>query len=347
MEIIRESIFVSAVRSFCRMFFAILGISLGVFFCTMIYSILSSQSVVEEKTTLHFVPDANGNQALLPPSAPVILELNIQGIIGLEGKESINAKTVENILLDSRNGLLSHDRVKAILLRINTPGGAVIDSDNIYLMLKAYKEKYKTPIFAYVDGLCASGGMYVASSADRIFASPSSVIGSIGVIYGPLFNVSDALKTLGIQALTLTEGLYKDAMNPTRPWKEGEESSYKNLIAFFYQRFVNIVTQARPRLDKNKLIDEYGAQIFDCVKAEQLGYIDQGLASREEALLALLKEAQIDPAYPYQVVTLEPVKNWVAELLQGSSSLLSGKIEHHFEIGQSHLQNQFAYLYKP
>ena len=67
------------------------------------------------------------------------------------------------------------------------PGGAADDSVGIYRALCEYKKKYNVPIYAFVDGLCASGGMYIACAADKIYATPSSVIGSVGVIMGPLF----------------------------------------------------------------------------------------------------------------------------------------------------------------
>jgi len=344
MEISRESIFVTALRAFCKMFFAFCGILLAIFLFSLLYSYTSGVDLAEPKTTMTVIHDAEGKREVVSTTAPAILQLNIHGVIG---EPSLDSDTVENILLESRTGLLSGDRVKGILLHFNTPGGTVVDSDNIYRMLLAYKEKYKTPIFGYVDGLCASGGMYISSSADRMFSSPSSIIGSVGVILGPFFNIYDSLGKIGVQTRTLTQGIDKDAMSPFRPWKENEDASYKEIISFFYDRFVQIVTAARPRLDKQKLVSEYGAQIFDPVKAEAYGYIDQANASRDEALLALLQEAKIDPSKPYQVVQLEPRKDWVSQLVKGESALLTGKVEHTFDLGQPKIRGQFAYLYQP
>jgi len=345
MEFVRESIFTSALRSFCRMFFAMCGILLALFLFFLIYTALSPVSLIEENTTLTILPDASGKREVVPFSSPAILQINLHGVIGMESPDSINSKMIEDILLDSRAGLLAHDRVKAILLHLNTPGGTVVDSDNIYRMLNDYKTKYKVPIFAYVDGLCASGGMYIASSADQIFASPSSLIGSVGVIYGPMFNISETLKKIGIEALTLTQGIDKDALNPTRPWKPGEDASYKAITAFMYQQFVDIVTAARPHLDKEKLTEEYGARVFNCIDAQKFGFIDHALSNRNAALLSLLSEAQIDPDKPYQVVELKTNTNWLSQMIKGQSTLVSGKIEHTLNLGQPKLRDQFAYLY--
>jgi signal peptide peptidase SppA len=259
----------------------------------------------------------------------------------------LDSGIVEDILLESRTGALSNDRVKGILVHFNTPGGTVVDSDNIYRMLLQYKSKYKVPIYAYVDGLCASGGMYISAATDKVFASHSSIIGSIGVIFGPFFNLADSLQKIGVQTRTLTEGKDKDAMSPFRPWKEGEDASYKNIMTYYYNQFVNIITSARTKLNKELLMTQYGAQVFDPVRAEQYGYIDQANASRDEALLALLAEAKIDPAKPYQIVELAPRREWFSQLMKGEIGILSGKIEHRFDLGQPKIREQFAYLYQP
>lgn len=345
MELTRESIFVSALRSFSKMFFAVLGILLAVFLFSIVYSLSSGTTLIEPKTTMTILPDAEGKREMVSVTAPAILQLNIHGVIG--EPTILDSDVIENILVESRTGLLTNNRIKGILIHFNTPGGTVVDADNIYRMLKDYKAKYQVPIYAYVDGLCASGGMYIASSAEKIYSSPTSLIGSVGVILGPFFNVSDSLNKIGIQSKTLTRGIDKDAMSPFRPWKEGEDDSYKSLVSFFYDRFVQIVTSARPRLDKEKLMNEYGAHVFDPVKAEQYGYIDKADSNRNETLLALLEAAKIDPTQPYQVVELEPRHEWISQLFKSKTSILNGKIEHSFDLGQPKIRDQFAYLYQP
>jgi signal peptide peptidase SppA len=346
MEIARESIFISSLRSFCKIFFSVIGLCVSLFLVATVYSIFSSPYAPDEKTSLTILPDLQGNQEMLSFSSPVVLRINIDGVIGMPNQ--ITGETIQNILLDSRKGILHNNRVKAILLYMNTPGGTVTDSDTIYRELKEYKAKYNTPVYAYIDGMCASGGMYVASAADKSFASPPSVIGSVGVIYGPLFNFSDAMAKVGIQSKTITEGLDKDSLNPFRPWRPDEDASFKTVMAFLYNRFVNIVTEARPRLDKEKLISEYGAKIFDGPDAQQLGYIDVADSNYQSALLALVQEAKIDPAKPYQVIQLSPKHDFLEALAK--SELLKGKVEHILNLGdraRPELRDQFSYLFAP
>jgi protease IV len=346
MEIQNESIFVSSLRGFFRSLFILLGVFVALLIAFFILYAFSSPYQTEEKTTLTLLPNLEGKRELAPLNSPVILRINIHGVIGEPDK--LDSDVMQAILLDSQEGLLQHNRVKAILLHMNTPGGTVVDSDNMYRMLLKYKQKHSIPIFAYVDGLCASGGMYVASAADQIYCSPAGIVGSVGVVFGPFFNVYDAITKWGIQSRTLTEGLDKDMMNPMRPWKVDEDETLKKIMAHFYQQFVDIVTSARPRLSRTKLVEEYGAKIFDGPKALELGYIDVADTDCNAALIALMKEAKIEADKPYQVVELQPKRNIWNEMMQGQSPLINGKIEHNLQIGEGYrIKDQFAYLYQP
>jgi ClpP class serine protease len=188
--------------------------------------------------------------------------------------------------------------------------------------------------------------MYIACAADKIYAGPASATGSVGTLIGPFFNLSDLMSKVGVAAETITAGLNKDMMSPFRPWKPGEDSSLKNLVAYFYQQFVDLVAASRPRMDKTKLVEVYGAQIYDPVTAEQLGYVDVANASRGQALLDLLKEAGIDPSAQYQVVELDAKSGW-RSLFGNDSPLRGGTLQHLLGPNFYFLKNQFAYLYQP
>jgi signal peptide peptidase SppA len=262
----------------------------------------------------------------------------------------MTAEKIESMLLNSHSDLLSGGRVKGILLHMDTPGGEVSNADGIYRALLAYKKKYNVPVYAYVDGMCASGGMYIASAADKILASPSSVIGSIGVIIGPTFNFSGLMDQYGVQAMTITQGKDKDMLNPFRPWKPGEDRCLQTITADLYNQFVDIVLQARPMMDKQRLINEYGAQIYIATEAQKLGYIDDAASSYYSAIAELAKAAQIPDDHPYQVVNLEPQHLFFANFTDMKTNLLSGKITHIFQMGpymNSELSGKFLYLYQP
>lgn len=345
----RESIFYSSMRSLFVTLFGMIGIILSLFlFIVLLSSITTTTEGIPDITytyTPEIVPNAQGIRKSLSKDAPVILKINIHGIIGME---TLSHATIEKLLIESRERSLKDSRVKAIILSINSPGGTVFDADGIYQSIKHYKEKYKVPVYAHIDGLCASGGMYVAAAADKVFATDVSIVGSVGVISPSFPNFSQLLDKIGVQTLTLYAGKGKDDLNPLRPWKSGEEDNYKQLINYYYMQFVNLVTENRPQLDKNKLINDYGASIYPAKEAQEKGFIDESSRSYNETLSLLAHKIGIEDDY-YQVIELES-KTWFSELFNGKNPLLKGKINHQLELcPEMHpkLMDQFLYLYRP
>ncbi|MFS8564413.1 MAG: S49 family peptidase [Rhabdochlamydiaceae bacterium] len=301
MHFTRESVFVGAVRSFCSSFALIVGLSLGLLVVFMGITMVGGNNYLPPKSELTVMPDAHGNRAILPANAPVILRIDFSGVIGVG---DLTAEKIQDVLLDSQEDMLKGNRVKGILLRINSPGGVASEADSIYKALVNYKDKYKVPIYTYVDGICASGGVYIACASDKIYATPSSIIGSVGVRLGPNFNFADAMTKIGVSALTLTAGKDKDELNPFRPWGPSEGASIQTVILAMYDQFIGIVSKARPKLTKEKLVGEYGANIFIAQTAETYGYIDHANSDYNMSLMDLTHAAGIDGEQPYQVVQL-------------------------------------------
>lgn len=330
MQIARESIFVSAIRSLINSFFAMLGILIGLVIILAASTTLSSKGNEfgdPGKTKIVIAPDADGNRAHLAATAPVVLKLKIHGIIG---SEKLNTDTIQSSLLATREGALKDDRIKAILLDIDSPGGTVTDSDNIYRMLKAYKKKHDTPVYATVNGFCASGGMMIACAAEEIYSTESGIIGSVGVRSGPFFNFVGLMGKMGVEAKTLTSGKDKDTLNPYRKWKEDEGEEYAAIGEYDYNYFVNTVVENRPRIDRDKLINVYGAGIFDPGKAKEHGYIDE-IGDSNDALRALVTKAKIEG--DYQVIEINHYPSIAAQLLESSTSLVRGKVKHEISDG--------------
>ena len=151
-----------------------LGIAIGIGLIALGLAFVSGSQYQPPKSTPLIMPDAEGNRTMLPVHSPAILRLDLRGVIGAG---DLTSDKIENLLLDSREDFLGGNRVKGVLLYINTPGGASDDCATIFRALSNYKTKYNVPIYAYVDGLCASAGMYIACVADKIYASASSEIG--------------------------------------------------------------------------------------------------------------------------------------------------------------------------
>lgn len=344
----KDSMFYSAFRALFVAFGTMIGIAFGLVALLLIVGLLSGTST-ESKLKTHneqeIMPNADGKRETHITEVPVILQVDIDGVIGID---NLTMQAVRQELIESREDDFKGDRVKGVLVYINTPGGTVVDADGIYRALKEYKEKYKVPVYAFVDGICASGGMYVAAAADKIFATDVSLVGSVGVIVPTFMNFTKLLDKIGVDTVTLSAGKDKDAMNPFRPWKPGEEKNYQNLIDYFYGHFVNILTTNRPAMSPEKLVAEYGAHIFDANSAKEKGFIDESNASLTSALKELLAKANIEDD-KYQVVRLKK-KDWFSSLFSSTSPLWTGKITHQFKVADEldpALQNQFLYLYRP
>lgn len=344
-----DSLFYSALKALLVCFCAVIGLVLGLFFIIIAFSSLSSGSTTDSRivavNTEEILPNADGKRKSLSKDAPVILQLNIEGMIGVD---SLTTNDMRQRLVESREGDFKDGRVKGILLYMNTPGGYSTDSDNIFRMLLEYKKQYQVPIYAYVDGLCASGGMYIALAADKIYASESSLIGSVGVIAPTFMNFTKVLEKIGVDTLTLSAGKEKDALNPLRPWKAGEEDNYRHIIDFLYNQFVDLVVTHRP-ISKEKLVDEYGARVYPSPIAKEHGYIDESGISLRETLKELVEAAGIQDDN-YQVLKLED-KGWWKSLFKSEvSQLFKGEIVHRLSISPEvdmTMQNRFLYLYCP
>jgi protease IV len=344
----RDSIFYSSIRAFFLTFFGVVGILCGIFVLLAMIGAFSVTSEGEPEITYKYTPEiqpnSQGVRKELSNDAPVILKIPIKGFIG---SETFNHNTIQQQLVESRERSFKNDRVKALLLYIDSPGGSAMDADAIYRAIKNYKETYKVPVYTYVEGMCASGGMYIASASDKIYASNTSIIGSVGVIISSILNFSQLMEKVGVQAMTIYDGKGKDNLNPLRPWKEGEEDNIKEIVDYLYQRFVDIVVEARPNLDKEKLINEYGANVYPAETAKSFGFIDESNSSQGEVLKDLAEKIGIHDEY-YQVVTLES-KNWFSELFSAESGLMKGRITHQLELPPEmhpNFSGKYLYLYR-
>ncbi len=340
----RNSIF----GSFFRVLFGTLGLAVALFIGLFLFGALSRFSAEPIEPNLMTSPviyrDALGMHKF-DQSSPIILRLNITGIIGMG---DLRAEPMREILNASREGFFN-GRTKAILLEINSPGGLASESYAIYEMLMKYKNKFHMPIYAHVNGLCASGGMMIACSADKILSNPSGIIGSVGVIMGPALNFYDLMQKYGIQSKTLTAGKDKDALSPVRKWGPDEGDFIQKSVNAEYNLFLDIVTKARPRLSRDNLIHDYGANIFSPEDALQHGYIDSIVPSYESALSKLASEAQLGEHYQVLGIRIRrSALGGILDALSGQPGRPGYKITHEIQSISNlpeELQGKPCYLY--
>jgi protease-4 len=179
------------------------------------------------------------------------------------------------------------DTVKAIVLRVNSPGGGVVESAEIHDQLVRLKKETKKPIYVSMGSMAASGGYYISTAGDKIFASPETITGSLGVIMQSL-NYEGLAKKYGVKLVTIKSGPYKDIMNPTREMTEEEKKILQQLIQNSYEGFVKVISEGRhlPESEVRKIAD---GRIYDGRQAKQLHLIDE-FGYLDDTIAALKKD---------------------------------------------------------
>ncbi len=180
------------------------------------------------------------------------------------------------------------DSVKALVVRINSPGGSVTASDILYHRLVRFRQARKVPVIAMIEDLGASGGYYLACGADSILAHPTSVTGSIGVIV-QAFSLQGTMKLIGVEAKAVTSGQHKDMLSPFKPLDPKDMAIVQAMVDDFYGRFVKVVVanrcsdQAGKKLTQDqvkKLCDGRvytGQQALDAGLIDALGYMNDAI----------------------------------------------------------------------
>ena len=158
----------------------------------------------------------------------------------------------------------SDKRVKAVVLRINSPGGTVTASDILYQEIKAFRKMTGKPVVAYFQDVAASGAYYLACAADEIMAQRTTVTGSIGVIM-QMVDLSGVLGKLGISSDAIKSGPFKDAGSPLRVMKPSERVVFQEMVDDFYHQFVDVVEAGRPRLDRDAVVKLADGRVYTAV----------------------------------------------------------------------------------
>jgi protease-4 len=193
--------------------------------------------------------------------------------------DRIQVVDVEGQLLQSRQILdqlkryEDSDSVKAILLNIDSPGGGVAVSQEIYAEVKRLREKNKKTIVAYLSSTGASGAYYIACAADKIVANPGTIVGSIGVI-AEWVNYADLLQWAKLKDVVFKTGEFKDTGSPTRPITENERKYFQGLIDDMYVQFVEAVSSGR-KMDLQEVRAVADGRVFTGRDAQQRKLIDE------------------------------------------------------------------------
>ena len=164
--------------------------------------------------------------------------------------------------------------VKAIVLRVNSPGGTVTTSDAMYELLLRFRKRTKKPVVASCQEVCASGAYYVSCAADRIVAQPTSVVGSIGVIFNT-FEFSGTMAKIGASSEAIKSGPLKDMGSPFKPLTDPERRVMQGIVDEYYGRFLAVLREHRSIKDEPTFSMATDGRVFSGQRAQELGLVDE------------------------------------------------------------------------
>jgi protease-4 len=200
----------------------------------------------------------------------------ITGIVGEGFGDKIGVVEIEGVIADGKDAMEDIVRfkedngIKGVIVRINSPGGSVGPSQEIYQELKKLAAKKK--VFISAGGVCASGGYYIASAGEKIYANPSTITGSIGVIMEQVV-AEELLKKVGIQPNTIKSGKFKDVGSPFRKMQDDEKAYFQQILDSIHEQFMKDVAEGRkmPIEQVKKLSD---GRVYTGTQAKELGLVD-------------------------------------------------------------------------
>lgn len=215
-----------------------------------------------------------------------IAVIDVSGEIRSEGGATASydhAWTMNQLdaLIDDRSN-------RGIFLRVDSPGGSVYTSDEIYYKLKEY-QKTGRPVYAYFGSQAASGGYYISASCDKIYANRNCWTGSIGVTIGTMYNVSGLLDKMGVSTETITSGRNKSMGSITETLTDEQRAIIQSLIDEAYEQFVEIVAKGRKMsVDEVKALAD--GRIFSAKQAKEAGLVDE--VCNEEKALSMMQRRE-------------------------------------------------------
>jgi protease-4 len=246
-----------------------------------------------------------------------IAVITIDGVI-ISNADSFIAKQIRRVVSDTK--------VKAVVLRVDSPGGTMTGSDYYLYLLKKMKSERKIPVVVSMGSIAASGGYYVSMVGDEIYAEPATLTGSIGVI-ASLFDASELCKNIGITSTPVVSGKHKAMGSIMKPMSDEEKAIWQDLIDDNFDRFKEIIREGRKEFKNNpEELDKLATgQIYTANDAvankliDKIGFLDDAIS--QAGKLGNMNERN------YKVVQYKPKLSVMDSLLESRvpNKLLSGK----------------------
>ena len=275
---------------------AALGIAALLFFTSLVISITTSSFIAnsEEETSWldsFLAEDQLFGEEIIETgtSSKRIVVLDVVGTImdsgstsSLFGTEGYNHQSFMKKLESVKND----SKVEGIIIRVDSPGGGVVESAEIYDKLLEIKQESEKPIYISMGSMAASGGYYISAPADKIFANKATFTGSLGVIMQG-YNYEGLAEKIGIETVTIKSGPYKDIMAGDREMTEEERAILQSMIDNSYNEFVRIIAEGRGMTEEQVRTIADG-RIYDGIQAKEVGLVDE--FGYLEDVIAAMKE---------------------------------------------------------
>jgi protease-4 len=270
--------------------------------------------------------------AVLPVAGTIVAEAPVA-----PGSATVSPETLRNQLRQATQDR----RVKAVVLEVDSPGGGVVPTDQMHESIQDFKEETGKPVVVSMGQTAASGGYYIATAADRIFANENTLTGSLGVIFSYL-NFTEAAQEYGIQQEVVKSGPFKDIGSLTREPTEEELEILQTYVDEGYDQFVQVIVEGRglPEEVVRELAD---GRVYSGQQAETLGLVDE-LGDLERAAEASRELAGVDEA---TVVRYQRQSPGLLELLQARLEPPEPEALQVLETAGLNLSPELLYLYRP
>ncbi|MFA1819830.1 signal peptide peptidase SppA [Virgibacillus oceani] len=273
-----------------------LAIAVGLFFVSIVFQFTTNVATTNFEETFSFwdrefeenvIEEGDFNER--------IAVLHVEGVIQDASTNDLMSSSAYNHkeFLEMLQHAAMDNTVKGIILRVNTPGGGVVESAEIHDQIAEIQEEYEKPVYISMGNTAASGGYYISAPADKIVAHPATVTGSIGVIMENI-NFGELADDLGIDFNTITSGEYKDIMSATRDMTEEEFEILQTIIDEMYDDFVQVIADGRG-MDENEVRDLGDGRVYTGQQAHENGLVDD-LGSMNDVISMIQEDYDLQQA---------------------------------------------------
>ncbi|MEK7725893.1 MAG: signal peptide peptidase SppA [Nitrospirota bacterium] len=257
--------------------------------------------------------------------------------LDLSGEDRIALIRIEGVILDAQETLgelkkfSENPSVKAIVLRIDSPGGGVVPSQEIYDAVRRVRTKSNKAVITSMGSVAASGGYYIAAATDRIVANPGTLTGSIGVIM-EMANVEGLLQKIGVEGVVVKSGKYKDVGSPLRKMSEEERGLLQTVMDDVHKQFIEAVAEGRS-LEVTEVQALADGRIFTGRQAKAAKLVDE-LGNLEDAIQLAADVAGIEG----EPKVIEQRRRFsIRELLESKLSSVLPKFDFHSGVNLKYL----------